>query len=53
MDDETAIRRAIAEILVSISGTSVSEDRLREARLRIEDGARILKNQTPMEKASA
>lgn len=53
MDDETAIRRAIAEILVSISGRSVSEDRLREARLRIEDGARILKNSTPMEKATA
>lgn len=53
VDDETAIRRAIADILISISGTSVSEDRLHEARLRIEEGARILKRETTVEKASA
>lgn len=53
MDDETAIRRAIAEILISISGTSVPEDRLHEARIRIEDAARILKREASVEKASA
>lgn len=53
VDDETAIRRAIAEILISISGTSVPEDRLREARIRIEGAARILKSETTVEKATA
>jgi hypothetical protein len=48
-----AIRSAIADILISISGTAVSEERLHEARIRIDEAARILRRETSVEKASA
>lgn len=53
MDDESAIRNGVAEILIAISGPAISEERLREARTLVTEAVRVLKIRTPMEKATA
>lgn len=52
MDDETAIRRGIAEIVIELSRPEVSEGRLSAARRRIAEAVEILKTGT-MENATA
>lgn len=42
VDEESAIRSAVASVLVAVSFSDVHPDQLREARLKIEEAVRII-----------